>query len=320
MISIDTIYATSGKDKDDASFYYEKGDDLLDNGKYEEAIAEYDKALEIDPEDDVSHFSQGFALFNLGRYEEAIAAYDKALEIDPDYRKALENKEKAVSLLEGSSEDTDLKEVKLNTDIEKKTIDIGTDSPFSSSYMSQESPSSSNNDDNNNNYQIISENADKTYFDPEGKFKLEYPSNWEILPSTNDFYKVMIGKPNPSPSDLTILSIGIKENMPPSATIENLVDSLIQNRQQKMPSYNVVEGPDCETFIVSGQKACHFFETGESVSSFNPEASALSVMSLIDGNLYMISYATNKSLPPSTMDYDYTQGTRIISTFKVTEN
>ena len=56
----------------------------LDNlGRFEEAIASYNRALEIDPTDAATHYNMGVALDDLGRPEEAIASYRRALEIDP---------------------------------------------------------------------------------------------------------------------------------------------------------------------------------------------------------------------------------------------
>ena len=59
------------------------GNELLNEGKYDEAIVYYDKALEIKPNDVDALNNKGLALYNLERYEEAITYYEKALEIDP---------------------------------------------------------------------------------------------------------------------------------------------------------------------------------------------------------------------------------------------
>jgi tetratricopeptide (TPR) repeat protein len=69
-----------------------KGAALASLGRYEEAIAAYDKALELKPDKHEAWFNKGVTLGNLGRYEEAIAAYDKALEIKPDKHAAWNNK------------------------------------------------------------------------------------------------------------------------------------------------------------------------------------------------------------------------------------
>ncbi|WP_204140977.1 tetratricopeptide repeat protein [Halomicronema sp. CCY15110] len=77
-------------DKDEA--LYNKGNALSDLGRYEEAIAAYDAALNIKPDKDEALYNKGGALVNLGRYEDAISAYDAALKIKPDYPEALNNK------------------------------------------------------------------------------------------------------------------------------------------------------------------------------------------------------------------------------------
>ncbi len=65
---------------------------LTDLGKYQEAIASLDKALEINPDLDLAWNNHGAALFSLGKHQEAIADYDKAIEINPDYHEAWYNK------------------------------------------------------------------------------------------------------------------------------------------------------------------------------------------------------------------------------------
>ena len=63
-----------------------------DLGRKEEALASYDKALEINPENDKAYFNRGIVLDDLGRKEEALASYDKALEINPDKEEAYYNR------------------------------------------------------------------------------------------------------------------------------------------------------------------------------------------------------------------------------------
>jgi tetratricopeptide (TPR) repeat protein len=66
---------------------------VLENlGQIEEAIASYDKALQIKPDDHLAWYNRGVALEKLGKFEEAIALYDKALKIKPDYHDAWLNR------------------------------------------------------------------------------------------------------------------------------------------------------------------------------------------------------------------------------------
>ena len=62
-----------------------KGDSLKKSGRYEEAIAYYDKALEIDQRNPRTWRHKAYALRELKRYEEAIKCLEKALELDPKH-------------------------------------------------------------------------------------------------------------------------------------------------------------------------------------------------------------------------------------------
>lgn len=63
--------------------YIDKGNELFDEGKYDQAITYYDKALAIDSNDIEALNDKGAALANLGKHEEALTYYDKVLAIDP---------------------------------------------------------------------------------------------------------------------------------------------------------------------------------------------------------------------------------------------
>ncbi|NCR16547.1 MAG: tetratricopeptide repeat protein [Microcystis aeruginosa LL13-03] len=69
-----------------------RGNALGNLGRYEQAIASYDQALEIKPDKHEAWYNRGVALDDLGRYEEAIASYDQALEIKPDKHEAWTNR------------------------------------------------------------------------------------------------------------------------------------------------------------------------------------------------------------------------------------
>lgn len=63
----------------------EKGNQLLEEGKLEEAIAAYRRAIELNPDISWSHHNLGEALAKLGQFQEAIAAYRRAIELNPDF-------------------------------------------------------------------------------------------------------------------------------------------------------------------------------------------------------------------------------------------
>ncbi|HKX96206.1 MAG TPA: tetratricopeptide repeat protein, partial [Candidatus Nitrosocosmicus sp.] len=74
-----------------ADAYNNKGLSLYYIGS-QDAIACYDKAIEINPEYDLAFYNKGLVLAVTGNNQEAIACYDKAIEINPQYADAYNNK------------------------------------------------------------------------------------------------------------------------------------------------------------------------------------------------------------------------------------
>jgi protein O-mannosyl-transferase len=67
------------------------GSALLEKGRVDEAIACYQKALELQPDYALAHNNLGNALLRKGQVDEAIAQYQKALALQPDYANACNN-------------------------------------------------------------------------------------------------------------------------------------------------------------------------------------------------------------------------------------
>ena len=67
---------------------YNMGNALQEQGKLEEAIEAYNKALAIKPDYAEAYYNMGITLQEQGKLEEAIEAYNKALAIKPDYAAA----------------------------------------------------------------------------------------------------------------------------------------------------------------------------------------------------------------------------------------
>jgi tetratricopeptide (TPR) repeat protein len=62
---------------------YERGEALRRSGRYQEALANFDQALELKPDCVWSWHARGQALAELGRYFEAVASYMTALQLEP---------------------------------------------------------------------------------------------------------------------------------------------------------------------------------------------------------------------------------------------
>jgi len=74
-----------------------KGTELLNSGKYEEAISYFDKVLEIEPANIDAMNNKGASLISLERYEESLSTFDKILEIYPDDDIAWNNRNAVLS-------------------------------------------------------------------------------------------------------------------------------------------------------------------------------------------------------------------------------
>jgi parallel beta-helix repeat protein len=69
-----------------------KGDALTMTGSYEKAARSYDRALSIDPLSSETWYHKGNALAMLLRFEEALGCYDEAVRIDPAFAEAWNRK------------------------------------------------------------------------------------------------------------------------------------------------------------------------------------------------------------------------------------
>jgi tetratricopeptide (TPR) repeat protein len=65
-----------------------RGSELLGRGRIDEAIAEYSKALELDPNHAKAHNNLGVSFARRGKIDDAIGQYRQALEIEPNYMEA----------------------------------------------------------------------------------------------------------------------------------------------------------------------------------------------------------------------------------------
>ena len=60
-----------------------KGENFMEKGQYEDALASFEQAILLSPEDPDLWNSKASALRSMGRYEEAIECFNRSLEIDP---------------------------------------------------------------------------------------------------------------------------------------------------------------------------------------------------------------------------------------------
>ncbi|MDJ0724440.1 MAG: tetratricopeptide repeat protein [Prochloraceae cyanobacterium] len=76
-----------------ASNLLKKGNSYYYFKEYSEAIINYNRAIQINPEDAHLYFNRGLAYAKLQNTEGAFNDFDRAAKIDPEFTKAIDNRE-----------------------------------------------------------------------------------------------------------------------------------------------------------------------------------------------------------------------------------
>ena len=72
--------------------YYNRGNVYLKRGQFQTAVADYDKAIALDPEFAMAYNNRGLAYAGQYQFDRAIADYSKAIELDPKLAVAYDNR------------------------------------------------------------------------------------------------------------------------------------------------------------------------------------------------------------------------------------
>ena len=86
---LNTVDVDTRSDLDDAVGWYNMGINLLNEGKHDEALSSFEKAIGGCPSEEIelkvkSQNARGNALYNAGRYPESVMAYHTAIGMDPN--------------------------------------------------------------------------------------------------------------------------------------------------------------------------------------------------------------------------------------------
>jgi tetratricopeptide (TPR) repeat protein len=87
---ITDIASRSGTQK--ASHYFNFGNNYTELKKYDQAIKNYQKAIDLDPKYTSAYSNMGFVLNNQRKYKEAVELLNKAIELDPKNSQSYNNK------------------------------------------------------------------------------------------------------------------------------------------------------------------------------------------------------------------------------------
>jgi tetratricopeptide (TPR) repeat protein len=78
--------------KETVRTHLDHGRACLDKGKYDDAIADYDKVIALDPNVALAYINRGVAYGRKGAFDRAIADYTKAIALDRKYTLAYTNR------------------------------------------------------------------------------------------------------------------------------------------------------------------------------------------------------------------------------------
>ncbi|MBQ9535011.1 MAG: tetratricopeptide repeat protein [Clostridia bacterium] len=87
-----TIKSIEAADPTSPWGYFNRAYRYFEEGKLEEAIADYDKAIELKPDDADAYNNRGNVHDELGEYKKAIEDYDEAIKLKTDYADAYNNR------------------------------------------------------------------------------------------------------------------------------------------------------------------------------------------------------------------------------------
>jgi tetratricopeptide (TPR) repeat protein len=80
-----TAQVSDSSNKNDVSIYIKRGFERLEEKKYQEAIADFNQVLKLEPDNTFAYFGRGLSNFSLENYHTAKKDFDQALEISPNF-------------------------------------------------------------------------------------------------------------------------------------------------------------------------------------------------------------------------------------------
>ena len=86
LIGVSAIFISC--DDEEVAAHYNRGNAYQEEGKFNQAILAYKKAIEIDSDFAEAHYNLGNAYYRQGQIDEAAIAYRNAIRIQPDFVEA----------------------------------------------------------------------------------------------------------------------------------------------------------------------------------------------------------------------------------------
>lgn len=218
-------------DPDYAQAYNNRGWIYRTKTEYDNAIADFNKAIELDPSNHTTHTNLGSVYHSIGKYDKAIAEHNKAIELEPGFAAAYFNRGNEYL----AKEDLD----KAITDYDKA---IGLDSELTHAY-------------NNRGWAYIQKGEyDKAIVDYNRAIELNpnYANSYYVR---GDIYRTQ-GKIVEAIADYEKF-IGLSQDSPKIQAVQQLIKEL-----QIRVSYNIIkiEETDSSFVFTQGWKSEHMHE------------------------------------------------------------
>ncbi len=85
ILSTVTAQVSDSTNKDDAVMYLERGIERLREENYQEAIADFNQVINLEPDNTFAYFGRGLSNLSLNKYYTAKDDFDTTLEISPNF-------------------------------------------------------------------------------------------------------------------------------------------------------------------------------------------------------------------------------------------
>ena len=92
ITELQKVLIQKSKPLNKAAYFLTKAVKLSKEKKYAEAIACYDKVIELDPRSKAAWVNKALVSAHLDKHEEALTCYEEAIRIDPTYARSWFNK------------------------------------------------------------------------------------------------------------------------------------------------------------------------------------------------------------------------------------
>jgi Flp pilus assembly protein TadD len=119
--------AFAGIDRTDISALMQRGKDLYDQGRYEDAVRVYSEVVRLKPDNEAAQSNLGSSYFRLQQIDNALAAFREAVRLNPNDAEALQNLGAGLAAL-GNYDDAIqqyLKAVAINPDLAPAHYSLG---------------------------------------------------------------------------------------------------------------------------------------------------------------------------------------------------